>query len=131
MRAYIYRAALHCERCTNLIKSDLTAPANPGDENTFDSDDYPKGPYSDGGGESDCPQHCDTCGQFLENPLTTDGIAYIREQIRKANPMHPSPAILEWAAFYRHELCECNTVDFEDADECITCHYAAKDTRQV
>lgn len=48
------------------------------DESTFDSDDWPKGPYSDGGGgESDSPCHCDACGAFLWNPLTPDGAAYV------------------------------------------------------
>jgi hypothetical protein len=39
--------------------------------------------YVDGGGESDCPQHCGTCGVYLENPLTKDGIAYVLEAIEE------------------------------------------------
>jgi hypothetical protein len=43
-------------------------------ESDYDSDDLPKGPYADGGGEADTPQHCDDCRRFLENPLTGDGL---------------------------------------------------------
>jgi hypothetical protein len=51
------------------LTSQGQAPADPTAEHTYDSDKFPKGPLADGGGESDCPQHCDTCGVFLENPL--------------------------------------------------------------
>jgi hypothetical protein len=34
-------------------------------ESDYDSDDLPKGPYAQGGGEADTPQHCEGCGQFL------------------------------------------------------------------
>jgi hypothetical protein len=49
------------------------------DESSYDSDEWPKGPYGNGGGESDCPQHCGDCHEFLENPLTPDGYQYVRE----------------------------------------------------
>lgn len=63
---------------------------------SFDSDDYPKGPYLDGGGESDRPQHCGTCSLFLENPLTLDGYAYIAEQSKQLGGI-PT----EWADLYQ------------------------------
>lgn len=73
MDAYIYQAVLWCEECGNKIKAELTAagkaPEDPEDENTFDFDDFPKGPYPDGGGESDCEQFCDGCGCALDNPV--------------------------------------------------------------
>lgn len=80
MKAYIYCAALYCESCGDIIRANLEsagkAPLKLENESTWDSDTYPKGPYSDGGGEADCPQHCDSCGVFLENALTDDGDAY-------------------------------------------------------
>jgi len=83
MNVYIYQAALLCESCGNNVKAILQekglAPQNPNDEYSYDSDDYPKGLYPDGGGESDCPNHCDICGLFLENPLTQDGENYVKE----------------------------------------------------
>lgn len=59
------------------------------DESSYDSDEFPKGPYLDGGGESDTPQHCGACHEFLENPLTDDGLEYVRENQRD-----------EWDSFY-------------------------------
>lgn len=115
MNAYIYRAALYCEPCAKLIRADLD-PAE-------DSDRFPQGPYPNGGGEADSPQHCDRCLLFLGNPLTSDGIEYTRQQIRKANPWRPGISILEWCAFYGGLLCECATTDLTDADCCVACSY--------
>lgn len=84
MKAFIYRAALLCEPCgeatRRYLTKELRAPADPNDESSYDSDWFPKGPYPNGGGEADTPQHCDHCSTFLENPLTPDGDAYVREQ---------------------------------------------------
>lgn len=95
MNAYVYQAALLCEDCggqeiarINGIWERSSLGAMP----TEDSDDYPQGPYPNGGGESDSPQHCDSCGTFLENPLTSDGIAGVEELIWLAN--HPTPGYL-------------------------------------
>jgi hypothetical protein len=104
MDAYIYQADIYCESCGKAIRAKLDAegrtPANVSDERTFDSDDYPKGPYSDGGGESDIPQHCGNylaCGVFLENPLTHDGEQYVRQAI---NVDHAN--IKEWREYYAY-----------------------------
>lgn len=84
MDVYIYAAALLCEDCGEAQRKHLDEAfaengAAPGTDED-DSDRYPQGPYPDGGGEADSPQHCDQCGTFLENPLTGDGYAYLREQ---------------------------------------------------
>jgi len=85
MKAFMYRAALLCVACGEARCEELTgaglAPATPANESSFDSDDFPKGPYGDGGGEADCPQACDRCMAFLENPLTADGVAYVVEAV--------------------------------------------------
>lgn len=81
MDAYIYQAGLFCPNCTKEIKKTLTCPGDPNDEWTFDSDDYPKGPFADGGGEADTPNHCAKCQCFLENPLTEEGYRHIERQI--------------------------------------------------
>jgi hypothetical protein len=73
MTAYIYQAELLCEPCATNVRVHLDSlgkkPANPDDETTYDSDDYPKGPYPDGGGEADSEQHCGYCQIALENPV--------------------------------------------------------------
>lgn len=111
MNVYMFQAALYCEACGESIIERLTAegkaPAHPSDEYSFDSDEYPKGPYPDGGGEADSPSHCDcgpyclnaetigrlTVGAFLENPLTSDGYNYVRQSGR-------SKLALLWKKYY-------------------------------
>jgi hypothetical protein len=128
MDAYIYKAALWCGPC--VIKALVAAgKAAPGamdmppakaleqivsangftSESDYDSDDLPKGPYPDGGGEADTPQHCDGCGEFLENPLTGDGLIYVEDAIRDCLTTTKlsgasNVAIFEWADFYKDEL---------------------------
>lgn len=101
MDAYIYKAALWCGPCVikTLVAEKKAAPGaidmTPAvaleqivsangftTENDYDSDDLPKGPHTDGGGEADSPQHCNGCRQFLENPLTGDGIVYVEDSLR-------------------------------------------------
>ncbi len=113
MDAYVYQAVLWCADCTDEIKKDLAKAAGKsvdemddemGDETTYDSDDYPKGPYDDGGGESDSPQHCDGCHKFLENPLTQEGMAYAQDAFIEAlnadKDPDTTPSIAEWGPFY-------------------------------
>jgi hypothetical protein len=85
MDAFIYCADIYCPACTAKIKAELegagTVPSNPDDESSYDSDEYPKGPFSDGGGESDSPQHCGECHVALGNDLTTAGVKYVLEAL--------------------------------------------------
>jgi hypothetical protein len=96
----MYRAALYCEGCGEAIRARLNAegqrPADTEAESTYDSDDYPKGPYPQGGGEADTPQHCDACSVFLENPLTPDGTAYVLEAVELITPEGKGES---WAEF--------------------------------
>lgn len=123
MNVFAYAAALYCEDCGNNIRADLTAqgkaPEDPNDENTFDSDDFPKGPYSDGGGEADSPQHCDGCRAFLENPLTAEGYADVKERIERHihDPKQGSADVLrEWADFYDLAWPEIGGFSFDRFD---------------
>jgi len=99
---YIYQAALLCEDCGDKVRQDLTAqgqaPADPDDEYGYDSDEFPKGPYPDGGGEADSPQHCDHCHEFLENPLTDEGYRAVKEML--ADQQGDPNIEAEWRAFY-------------------------------
>jgi len=113
MLAYVYCADIYCEDCGKKIREELDregcAPADPDDEYSYDSDEYPKGPYPDGGGESDTPQHCgagEDCinaielsdgrkiGDWLGNELTTDGVEYVKEVIQEGGEV--AELWLEW-----------------------------------
>jgi len=115
MLVYIYAADIYCEQCGEAIRKRIEregfAPANPDDERSYDSDEFPKGPYCDGGGEADCPQHCGAgpqcvnaiefddghkVGAWLENELTTDGAEYVRQAIREGGEVAEL-----WADYYR------------------------------
>lgn len=86
-RAYVFQAELICDHCADKARRTAEregrAPADPDDESSYDSDDYPKGPVPNGGGEADTPQHCGYCGVFLENPLTPEGGEYVRQAARE------------------------------------------------
>jgi len=97
VNTYIYQAALWCESCAAQIKNQIAWQNLPMD--TDDSDQYPQGPYGDGGGESDTPQHCDGCEVFLENPLTSDGYDYVVEAIGDSTVALTDTQRL-WSGFY-------------------------------
>src|SRR5215510_10106144 len=126
MDAYLYRAALRCGPCVRQLLLDEALVAadfdhsdpdpehalqsalrvrGDKDEADYDSDELPKGPYADGGGEADTPQHCDACGCFLENPLTTEGYRYVNETLieHARNSDGNAKVLVEWAKFYN--LC--------------------------
>jgi len=110
--AYIYAADIYCDDCgreiCRRIRAEGKAPADPVDERSYDSGDYPK--YVDGSDEADSPQHCGSgpdcinayefadgvkVGVWLENDLTTDGINYVIEAVREGG------AVAElWATYY-------------------------------
>jgi hypothetical protein len=93
MNVYVYQAALLCEPCGESAQHGL--------EPDEDSDRYPIGPIGQGGGEADCPQHCDRCFVFLRNPLTGDGYEYVRRAIAKGGGSRKWPEVVsEWAEFY-------------------------------
>ena len=120
---YIYQADLYCAECGEQIKAELDTKMNAdghplkpeGDETTYDSDTYPKGPYPDGGGEADGPQNCAGCRKFLENPLTRDGYEYLRSMVHEAEAKGRGnePHIREWKAFYPEAF---SASDDEDQD---------------
>ena len=97
--AYIFNAAIYCEECA---VETMTGLGNDGVADDGDSDTYPQGPYSAGGGESDCPQHCEGCQLFLENPLTSEGRDYVAESIETflADGSGARDIIAQWADFY-------------------------------
>lgn len=104
MTAYVYQAAMLCEACARDVMRD--ADANP-ELDALDkemSDRHPQGPYSDGGGEADTPQHCDHCSAFLRNPLTQDGYAYVRELVAEHDASGRMRGVADiiaaWRAFY-------------------------------
>jgi len=105
--AWFYQSALYCDKCALKLITDECLDAC--QEDAKDSDNFPQGPYANGGGESDCPQYCDDCGTFLENPLTEYGAEYVLSAVREFLPFkgQGSPGtIREWVEFYDVSLKE-------------------------
>jgi hypothetical protein len=115
MRVYMFRASLWCEDCARRYMAEHAKPAHveESNESSYDSDEWPKGPYANGGGEADSPQHCDACGTFLENVLTADGDSYVRDlsapfdapdrswsEIAQAARAAGQSVLAEWCEFY-------------------------------
>ncbi len=81
MDVYLYQASLLCADCARDVECKINDGFAENDPRRGDSEHFPQGPYADGGGEADSPQHCDHCGTFLDNPLTDDGLAYVRDKL--------------------------------------------------
>lgn len=107
---YVYQADTYCNDCGNEIRKELanSAPEDPLDHHSYDSDDYPKDANLERE-EADIPQHCAKCGEFLHNPLTSEGYKYVQSALnefrtsvtslaRFASSNHPHLA--EWGNWY-------------------------------
>jgi hypothetical protein len=94
---YVYAADIYCAACGEDIAKRLSeAPGFDPENPPEDSDEFPQGPYSDGGGESDSPNHCGAhedclqaitlpCGNkigcALAHELTNEGARSLNEMI--------------------------------------------------
>lgn len=102
MDAYVYKGALYCGTCTHAVTTAIIKTAKQAP--SLDSDKWPQGPYGDGGGEADSPQHCDKCHVHLENPLTSEGDAYV---LAALNAQEGDPAVLlTWAQHYDYLIAD-------------------------
>lgn len=126
----IFQADIWCDDCAEKIKDDFYAGRFDNereltrdewevahgfdDEYNYDSDEYPK--YCDEESESDCPEHCAGCHEFLENDLTSDGANYVKETVREdiRSGHTDSIACTVWAPFY-------SWIDWEDIGYCDSC----------
>ena len=113
--AYIYCADIFCDSCGETIREALTeggfAPADPEDEWSYDSDEFPKHAGDDE--ESDSPTNCGAGERCLEaeellcgfrfgkqfGELTEDGVTYLRETIARGGEVAEF-----WADFYSEYL---------------------------
>jgi hypothetical protein len=93
---YCYCADIYCADCGREMVDECRERSI---ADTGDSDQFPQGPYPDGGGEADCPQHCGDCGVFLRNPLTGAGDDYVSSAIAD-DPERESAVANEWREYY-------------------------------
>jgi len=129
---YVYQADFLCEDCAGKIIEKLEKE---GVEDTGDTDDFPQGPYPEGGGEADSPHHCGSgagcvnaikvpggskIGCPLGNPLTSDGTRYVEEKLAHNLVCETSPhshgVQLLWSSIYSDALRDCPLVKFSIKD---------------
>ena len=130
---YMFQGALLCEDCGRDVQDNLRkmgkAPEDEDDEESFDSDDFPKGPFSDGGGEADSIHHCDSNGEclnaiklpcgskigaWLGNSLTSEGDEWLAESIRESifkDDAHGRQVNRLWRIKYSDPLSSLNGVE--------------------
>jgi hypothetical protein len=109
MEVYMYQADLYCNRCGIDIRKRLRRE---GKRPSADSGEWPQRHFN-GGGEADTPQHCgsgEDClqplelggnkfGCWLENQLTDEGKAYVRDRIA-GDPAGQNVVTQFWAEAY-------------------------------
>ena len=85
---YLYNAALYCQPCGKALIEQFNGLLDADTRNVLgwsnhpdqyeDSNSWPI-EYSRGEGESDTPDHCETCQRFLGRGLTDEGIEYVKQ----------------------------------------------------
>jgi hypothetical protein len=132
---YVYQAETYCDACGERVREDLTregfAPADPADEYSYDSDEFPKGSLPSEA--TDSPDHCAsgseclqgidlgeyglapdaplygaevrTIGAVTNDGLTDHGVSWLRETLAETR-LTPYQRALHtlWRETYREEL---------------------------
>lgn len=108
---YIYQADVYCDKCGDAVRAELRAqgkaPEDELDHYSYDSDDYPKDADIEHE-ESDIPQHCAKCGEFMHNPLTSAGYSYVQEKLNETGLKSIYQGLMNivlktWASWYSFE----------------------------
>lgn len=145
---YMFQGALYCENCglaiQEKIRKDGKEPEDEDDERSFDSDDFPKGPFGDGGGEADSVHHCDSnerclnaielpCGSkigaWLGNDLTGEGAEWLSNSIKKSmfrDDEHGRQVNRLWSLKYNDSVSMLNTVEPVSKSNLNTSHLVNK-----
>ena len=129
---YMFQGALYCEDCGQAIQEEIRqdgkAPEDEDDERSFDSDDFPKGPFGDGGGEADSIHHCDSnerclnaielpckskIGAWLGNDLTSEGAQWLSDSIKESmfrDDEHGRQVCRLWSLKYSDSISPLNSL---------------------
>ena len=87
---YIYNGDLYCQPCGKALIERFNGAL---DKDVHGMLDWSNNPdlyedsnswpieYSRGEGESDTPDHCETCQRFLGRTLTDDGVEYVKQSV--------------------------------------------------
>lgn len=112
MDIYMYRGDSYCPSCAASIMKGLGKHADSGDSN-----DYPQCAGDANQIESDTPEHCSGCHEFLKTGLTSHGREYARGSLAEyvINGNGRKEVLQQWADFYN--LPWPDPVDTERAEQ--------------
>ena len=75
---FIYSGGLYCPDCASEIEHDLIGQGLALCQGSDDSNIWPVS-FSSTQGQTDSPDHCETCHRFLGRTLTEDGVEYVKQ----------------------------------------------------
>ena len=106
--SWAYDADLHCDDCARKAGMHVDGAVDGAGE-------APSPVLTDEQARADTPQHCGTCGTFLENPLTDEGVAYVIEALDDHMYGGDRYAVLQtWADFYEDEIAGATDIFFRE-----------------
>ena len=76
---FMYRGGLYCPDCASEIEHDLIGQGLAMCKGSDDSNTWPVAFSSTHFGETDSPDHCETCQRFLGRTLTEHGVEYVKQ----------------------------------------------------
>ena len=115
---FMYSGGLYCPDCASEIEHDLIGQGLAMCQGSDDSNTWPVS-FSASEGETDTPDHCSTmdCQRFLGRRLTSEGIEYVKEQVRDLTFM-ALPEYYYTVPSYEivRGWCDCYGIDLESID---------------
>tara|TARA_Y100000310_G_C20062241_1_gene525543 strand:+ start:70 stop:492 length:423 start_codon:yes stop_codon:yes gene_type:complete len=122
---YIYNAALYCQPCGKALVEQFNGALDKDTRNVLgwsnhpdlyeDSNTWPQ-EYSRHDGETDSPDHCETCHRFLGRRLTDDGVEYVRQSAVDDLDQHGAigDVVQGWLDYYGVDgICLASAVGIE------------------
>ena len=76
---FMYSGGLYCPDCASGIERDLIGKGLAMCQDSDDSTIWPVAFSSTHFGETDSPDHCETCQRFLGRTLTEHGVEYVKQ----------------------------------------------------
>lgn len=116
IESWSHNASLYCDDCR---------PDN-GCKDPEGCDDSECCPQPNFSSESDSPDHCSACNEFLQNALTGNGMDYVREMLSEPHLIGESQVRAEWRDFYELDKPRnwpVRSVRIEDLAEALSERY--------
>jgi hypothetical protein len=103
---FMFDGGLYCPDCASGIERDLIGQGLAMCQGSDDSTIWPVAFSSTHFGETDSPDHCETCQRFLGRRLTDDGVAYVQQSAVDDLDQHGAigDVVQGWLDYYGIDL---------------------------